>query len=375
MLTALRQRVWLFRHAAIVTVSVVAACDAVPDPAQPAVGVALDSVFGTTVVALEESARDSIAEPGIFQERAEGGFLMSDGQLPRVRSYDAQGRLEAAFGRFGAGPFEFQSIDGLAETASGRVVVVDGRQARLTWLTEDLRPDTTKRLPGVPSRVKSLDGDLLLEMRLASESGGDDPRSRFYRRPLMLHRLAEDELTWSSFMWPFLPAERPYWNSIARLSFDLAGDSIYMAFSLRYPVAILNTAGDSIGEIGVPPAAFEPVPVFESGAFSPAGFATQVSDLLGGRTTISHLAVVGSRLVVVHGSFGYPKSGGPFGAYHSSLDVYDRHTGHKLYEDVPLPENSRVLGGGRYLYLLQDTRFPPWRIAKLSFLEANPDSR
>lgn len=344
------------------------ACGRAPDPLPP-LRAALDEALETEVIiTLGEDPQDSIATPGIFNERADGGFLLSDGQLPRVRSYDEQGRIEAAFGRFGEGPFEFQSVDGLAETASGRVAVIDGRQARLTWLTRGLLEDTTVSLPGVPSRIRTIEDDLLMEMRLASESGEADSRARFYRRPLVLHRLTEHRVEWSSYTRPFLPAERPYWNSMVRFSFDVAGDSIYMAFSLRYPVAILNTAGDSIGEIGVPPGTFEQVPVFERGAFSPAAFATQVSDLLGGRSTISHIAVVGSHLVVVHGRFGYPESGGPFGAYHSSLDIYDRHTGRKLYEDVPLPEDSRVLGGGRHLYLLQNSSFPPWRIAKLSLI-------
>ena len=43
---------------------------------------------------------------------------------------------------------------------------------------------------------------------------------------------------------------------------------------------------------------------------------------------------------------------------HFSLEVYDRHTGAKLYGDVPLPAGSRVLGGGQFLYLLMDRDFP-----------------
>ena len=365
-MTARSRRAWMRPASSFVAVLTVVACGTELRPAPPAVGVALDDVFDVAVIALEESPEDSIATPGLFAERAAGGFLLSDGQLPRVRSYDERGRIEAAFGRFGEGPFEFQSVDGLAETASGRVAVLDGRQARLTWLTGGLLADTTVSLPGVPSGLRTIGDDLLMKMRLASESGEVDSRARFHLRPLVLHRLTEHRVEWSSYTWPFLPAERPYWNSMARFSFDVAGDSIYMAFSLRYPVAILNTAGDSIGEIGVPPGTFEPVPVFERGAFSPAAFATQLSDLLGGRSTISHIAVVDSHLVVVHGRFRYPESGGPFGSYHSSLDIYDRHTGRKLYEEVPLPEDSRVLGGGRHLYLLQNSSFPPWRIAKLS---------
>ena len=372
-MTGLRRRRWRVSTAPFVTVLAIVACDIAPDPAEPLAGIALDVAFDTdTVIVLEESPEDSIAVPGIFQERANGGFLLSDGQLPKVRSYDEHGRLEAAFGRFGVGPFEFQGIDGLAETGSGRVAVLDSRQTRLTWLTGELLADTTVSLPGIPWRAKAIGDDLLLDMRLGGVSGGADDLSRFHRRPLMLHRLRENEVVWSSYTWPFLPAERPYWNSIARFSFDVAGDSIYMAFSLRYPVAILHATGDSIGEFGVPPPTFEPVPVFESGAFGPGGYGTQIPELLGGRSTISHIAVVGSYLAVVHGRFRSPRSGGAFGAYHASLDIYDRDTGRKLYEGVPLPENSRVLGGGRHLYLLQDTRFPPWRIVRLSLREESP---
>lgn len=55
----------------------------------------------------------------------------------------------------------------------------------------------------------------------------------------------------------------------------------------------------------------------------------------------------------------------PFKWLNTSVDVYDRHTGAKLYEDVPLPDGSEVLGGGRFLYLLTNREEPPWRIAKL----------
>ena len=60
----------------------------------------------------------------------------------------------------------------------------------------------------------------------------------------------------------------------------------------------------------------------------------------------------------MHGRFGYPEAGGPFGAYHSSLDIYDRHTGRKLVEKVPLPEDSRVLGGGRLSLSSPEQQFP-----------------
>jgi len=368
-MTVRNRRAWLLPAPSFVTALTVVACEAEPRPASPLVRVAMDDVFDVTVIALEENPQDSIATPGLFAERAAGGFLLSDGQLPRVRSYDEQGRIEAAFGRFGEGPFEFRGVSGLAEESSGRVAVVDAGQGRLTYLTGGLRPDTVMPLPGVPRLVQPLGEDLVLFMPLGDQREGV---SRFFERPMQLQRWTAGGSAWSAYRLPYLPVERPYWNSIGRFSFDVAGDSIYIGFSLRYPIAIVNSAGDSVGVIGVPPATFHPVPVFEPGAFNPGAYPTQMPELLGGRSTISHIAVVDSHLVVVHGRFGYPESGGPFGAYHSSLDIYDRHTGRKLYEEVPLPEDSRVLGGGRHLYLLQNSSFPPWRIAKLSVRVKKP---
>ena len=152
--------------------------------------------------------------------------------------------------------------------------------------------------------------------------------------------------------------------------FDAAGDSIYVSSSLRYPVAIFNGAGDSIGRIGFPAASFRPVPVFEPGALSPGVYGLKMARMLEDLNTIERVIVVGSRLVVVHGRSDHTRPMPPLYTVHSSLDIYDRHTGTKLYEDIPLPESSRVMTGGRrHLYLLLNKDFPPWRIAKLRFRE------
>ena len=52
---------------------------------------------------------------GTFLERRAGGFVIADRLLPRIRSYGEDGRLEAAFGRFGDGPFEFRQVSSLAK--------------------------------------------------------------------------------------------------------------------------------------------------------------------------------------------------------------------------------------------------------------------
>ncbi len=137
--------------------------------------------------------------------------------------------------------------------------------------------------------------------------------------------------------------------------------------SVMYPITILNEAGDSVGTIGTPSESFRPIPVFDRGEF--AGFSantTTLPQVLASFDVASRLDVLsGSYLVVTHSRYDdtYPPSS--FRRLDSTLDIYDRHTGAKLYEDVPLPERSKVLGGGRFLYLLLNQDLPPWRIAKL----------
>ena len=60
--------------------------------------------------------------------------------------------------------------------------------------------------------------------------------------------------------------------------------------------------------------------------------------------------------------------GFPFEQLDVSVEAYDRHTGQKHFENVRLPEGSKVLGGGRYLYVLLNPHIPPWRIAKYELL-------
>ncbi len=361
--TPLVRCTYTLRVLAVITCLAGVACmsDATSD--RRPVRTTLDEVFATeTVITLGEDQQDSISIPGIWKERRRGGFLLSDGHLPRIRSYDEDGRLEAAFGRFGRGPFEFQRIGSVTETPEGRVVVADGGQAGLTYLTSDLRPDTLVAFPGVPRRVESLGDDLLVRMNLLSEWTED--ASRFFRQPLLLHRVKRQSVVWSAHTLPFVPIERPYWMSMIGFPFAVAGDSIYVASSLRYPMAILNAEGDSVGEIGAPSETFKPVPVFEPGALTPGQYSTGSSNVLAGYNTISRIDAVGSHLILTHGQYDSARF---LRSLHSTVDIYDRHGGVKLYEDVPLPERSRILGGGRYLYMLLDTDFPPWRVAKLRF--------
>ena len=337
------------------------ACGEAEGPAAAPVAATLEEVFVVeSVMQLGEDPADSIADIGDFVERRSGGYVIGDRLLPRVRSYDEEGRLEAAFGRFGNGPFEFQQIRAVAEAPSGRIVVASSRQSHLTYLTSSLAPDTMVALPGAPGDVLALGPDLLVRMMVA------DPNQRRFGHPPLLHRVTPPELVWSSYELPFNNSERPYWGSYAGYPIAVSGDSTFVMSGLEYPVTIIDGAGETVGTLGAPSASFRPIPVLERGAFADLGsYATTLGEFLGTFDVIDRVDAVGRHLFLTRARYDLERPLPPFELLHTSLEVYDRHSGTKLYEDVPLPDGSRVLGGGRFLYLLLNMHSPPWRIAKL----------
>ena len=338
------------------------ACGEAAGPAQAPVSAALEEVFVVgSVVQLGEDPADSIAEVGDFVERRDGGYVIGDRFLPRVRSYDEEGQLEAAFGRFGDGPFEFRQIAAIAETPSPNIAIVDSRRARVTYLTRALEPDTFVTLPATPLDARALGPHLLVRM-YPSEG------SRFGHPPI-LHRMALSELVWSGYELPFTDPERPYWSSFASFPIAVSGDSTFAMSGLEYPVTILDGAGETLGTLGTPSASFRPIPVLERGALANLGnYGTTLGEFLAGFDFIDRIDVVGSHLILTRARYDPGRPLPPFRILHTSIEVYDRKSGAKLYEDVPLPDGSKVLSGGRFLYLLLDRDSPPWRIAKLRLL-------
>lgn len=316
------------------------------------------------VIELGEDASDSIAEVGDFFERRDGGFLIADRLLPRVRTYREDGSLEAGFGRFGDGPWEFRRIGGVAETADGRIVVAGAQNGALTYLTQDLAPDSMLVLDDFTANMLlPFGGDIVFTGRardvdLVAEMDG------------IFHRLVGESVAWSSWNTP--AASKPYWSGLGRLHGAVGGDSVYVMAGLLYPATILNGAGDSVGVIGTPAPGFRRVPELAPGALAfttSEGPATQASNpikrLIESFELVTSLDVVdGDHLVFTVGRLDPARPWFPFRELHVWVEAYDRHTGEKLFENVPLPEGSRVLGGGRYLYVLLNPDFPPWRIAK-----------
>lgn len=148
-----------------------------------------------------------------------------------------------------------------------------------------------------------------------------------------------------------------------------AGDSLFIMASLLYPATILNGAGDSIGTIGQPSSSFRRIPEIPAGYFAFREGETpdpnRMRDLLASYDLALRIDVVGDDYLVF--TVGRPdETSLPPGLrfFHTHVEAYDRHTGAKLFEDVALPEGSKVVGGGRFLYVLLNADIPPWRIGK-----------
>jgi len=84
-----------------------------------------------------------------------GGVVVADRDAPMIRSFDAQGRLTASFGRRGEGPGELGMPAGIAVRPDGRVLIGDIRRLHLTELTAEGEVVRTLR---VPSTVMGLNG-------------------------------------------------------------------------------------------------------------------------------------------------------------------------------------------------------------------------
>ncbi len=349
---------WITLIASVNPILVLASCD---QPLQTVASPPFPEVFELAgIIELGEDPIDSIAEIGVFVERREGGFIVGDRILPRVRTYAENGSLQAAFGRFGDGPWELRQIGDVAETASGQIVVSSPRNRWLTYLNSDLSPDT---LVGIGDnwvfKVFPFGPDIVFYGIGMARSIHDVAMQDGY-----FHRLVDGNVAWTNWTTPIFGM--PYWQGFGDVVGAVAGDSIFAMAQLLYPATILNGAGDSVGTIGTPSPSFRRVPEIEPGAYattSPGG--QDASDVLGTFDLVPRIDVVaGDHLVFTVGHLDETKPFFPFRVLHTRLEVYDRHTGVKLYEDVPLPEGVKVLGGGRYLYVLQNPDIPPWRIAK-----------
>lgn len=84
-------------------------------------------------VEIKDVDGDWFGDPWTLSSRPDGGFLVVDGGT-QLRAFDAEGLLEWSFGRRGGGPGEFRSIQDVAWTANGRLLVLDSQLSRVTLL-------------------------------------------------------------------------------------------------------------------------------------------------------------------------------------------------------------------------------------------------
>ncbi len=321
-----------------------------------------DKVFELVdVVELEEIAGDSIGEIGNLVELATG-FAIADKLLPRVRSYAEDGSLIAAFGRFGMGPWEFRGIDWIGLLPLGKVGVVDTYKKGITVLNQDLTPDTLLSIPYLVTKVFPLDNDIVFH-GLGPLGGDAITDEELDRMPGFVHRLTGAEVTWSRWRGPVF--DKPYHESFVRLAQAVVGDSVFIMTSLAYPATILNGVGDSVGTIGIPSRHFRPIPEIPVGYFATEQSGPRMARFLASFDDVSRLDPIDDDyLVFTIGRFDDARPWHPFFQLHTRVEVYDRHSGRKLYEDLHLPAGSKVIGGGGGLYVLLNPDFPPWRIAK-----------
>lgn len=317
------------------------------------------------VIELGEDPSDSIAAVGEFFERTNGGFVIADRLLPRVRTYRSDGSLEAGFGSFGDGPWEFRRIQSVAEVADGRIVVTGAQSGALTYLTPDLTPHSRLLIENyVPQMVLPLGRDIIFS-GLRTDIDVTQMAGNF-------HRLVGGAVAWTS--WRSGIGRQPYWGGLGSLHAVVHGDSVYVMAGLLYPATILDGAGDAVGTVGTPAAGFRRVPEIEAGAFAyTTGGAAQtgnpIKQLIESFDLVTSMDIVDrDYLVFTVGRLDPARPWYPFRQLDVSVEAYDRHTGRKLFENVPLPEGSKVLGGGRYLYVLLNPDIPPWRVAKYELL-------
>lgn len=115
----------------------------------------------------------------------DGSVYVADLHGPTIRKFGADGAYLAHVGRVGGGPGEFESVDGLGVDGEGRLLVYDGRNARLSWFTatgEFLRSVPIRNGAGFSARslIYGRDTDPFVAVYSRGrppEPDGDIPRS------------------------------------------------------------------------------------------------------------------------------------------------------------------------------------------------------
>lgn len=311
---------------------------------------------------LQEEESDLIGDIGQFVETRARGMVISDALQPRVWRFDSTGTLLSSFGAFGAGPFEFRGIGGIAQDGLGRTVVTDPQLGRVTVLSQGFQPDTMVR-PRPPPRgeAEAMPKGWLLLTSAGSRASGIS----YFATSSWQSRWSVAAPSPGSFF------EFPYWNSVARIHLATYSTGFVAAYSLIYPIYQYDSHGVLLDSLVQPPTTFRRASVPEVGAFAGAGAGERRQNWLTSFDMIAELSILADTLLVVtHGQLGQMPTS-PFEATHDRLDIWDLNRKVKIAEDISLPDGARVLGGGSALYLLTNSPPEPWTILRASPEPAN----
>lgn len=162
-----------YHVATLVLLSVAAAaCADTPEPQAPT-GAVISIEEVLRVGGVDGAMEYTFGSISALAPAHDGSFYVADRQGPVIRKYDASGTHLFDVGRAGQGPGEFSSVDGLGVLADGRLLVYDGRNARLSWISADgdflESVSVSNGLGGFRGFVYSRDGDAYV--RVFPESG------------------------------------------------------------------------------------------------------------------------------------------------------------------------------------------------------------
>jgi len=221
------------------------------------VGDAAWYVEATATLDVSEAADETLSRIGAPKLFADGRLVLYNGGPCELRSYDADGRLVASFGRCGEGPGEFNAFRGVWPWRGDSLLVVDQLPNRTTVLGAGGAVGRTARVLGnsdlpLPFLMGVLgDGTLVL-------TGSHDPAGRStpgVEASVLVLALADGPDTSPRTIGSFPGAVWEYTDVGGQLrrgqlafssstQFAAAADRIFVGFPDRYEIRALGPRGD-----------------------------------------------------------------------------------------------------------------------------------
>lgn len=297
-----------------------------------------------------------VGEVGAFLELADKTIAVGDAFAHRVLRYGSQGELLATAGGKGEGPGEFMALSGIVEMSDGTILVVDQQLSRGTLLSPDLTLDSTMMILPRPTGSVVRSGDaVVFNVRTGRRQAG-----------LMVWRGLGDIAAMGDAPTPESAIGMPYWDGFSTRHLAGTEGVIISAYGLTYPIHLLDRNLDLEWVLNSPPPGHRPPPAVERGEFAGSGAQTRLREWMESFDLITGLFVMRTNLLgVVHGVMSMNHTTGRIHRTHERLDIYDLPTRRKIAENIRLPTDSRVLGGGRDgFYLLVGNPPSDWRIVE-----------